>query len=122
MNDGPYAKGMAFQESFPMMARIEWADTRSWSNGKVGLLGVSYYAVTQWLVAAQQPPHLAAIIPSEGATDYYREFRRHAGLLTTFVRKWYPGQVRIAQHSVGDRGLRNPSTGETTVRPTSPTA
>ncbi len=42
---------------------IEWAGVQSWSNGKVGLLGISYYAVSQWLVAALQPPHLAAICP-----------------------------------------------------------
>ena len=33
---------------------IEWAGTREWSNGKVGLNGISYYAVNQWLVAALQ--------------------------------------------------------------------
>src|ERR1700749_350247 len=38
---------------------IEWAGVQSWSNGKVGLLGISYYAIGQWLVAALQPPHLA---------------------------------------------------------------
>jgi predicted acyl esterase len=32
-----------------------------WSNGKVGLNGISYYAMNQWQVAALQPPHLAAI-------------------------------------------------------------
>ena len=98
-------------------ACIEWAGTQSWSNGKVGLLGVSYYAVSQWLVAAQQPPHLAAIIPWEGATDYYREFTHHAGLLNEFVSTWYPAQVRAVQHGVGDRGPRNPNTGETIAGP-----
>jgi putative CocE/NonD family hydrolase len=33
---------------------IEWAGTQAWSNGKVGLCGISYYAITQWLVAALQ--------------------------------------------------------------------
>ena len=48
---------------------IEWAGTRQWSNGKVGLNGISYYAINQWHVAALQPPHLAAMIPWEGAAD-----------------------------------------------------
>ena len=30
---------------------IEWAAAQPWSSGKVGLLGISYYAITQWLVA-----------------------------------------------------------------------
>ena len=44
---------------------IEWAGTQPWSNGKVGLLGISYLAINQWKAAALQPPHLAAICPWE---------------------------------------------------------
>jgi predicted acyl esterase len=39
---------------------IEWAGVQPWSNGKVGLNGVSYYGINQWHVASLQPPHLAA--------------------------------------------------------------
>jgi hypothetical protein len=35
---------------------IEWAGTQSWSNGKVGMAGVSYLAIIQWLTAACQKP------------------------------------------------------------------
>ena len=42
---------------------IEWAGTRPWSNGKVGLNGISYYAINQWAVASLQPPHIAATVP-----------------------------------------------------------
>ena len=90
---------------------IEWAGTQPWSNGKVGLLGVSYYAVNQWQVAALRPPHLAAICPWEGASDYYREFAYHAGILDTFASVWYPIQVSAVQHGGGGRGQRNPNTG-----------
>lgn len=45
---------------------IEWAAVQPWCNGKVGLLGISYYAGTQWRVAARRPKGLAAIIPWEG--------------------------------------------------------
>src|SRR5207244_1326121 len=31
---------------------IEWAAGQPWSNGKVGLSGISYYAMNQWQVAA----------------------------------------------------------------------
>src|SRR5438034_628888 len=40
---------------------IEWAGVQPWSNGKVGLNGISYYAINQWHVATLQPPHLAAM-------------------------------------------------------------
>jgi uncharacterized protein len=42
---------------------IEWAGVQGWSNGKVGLLGISYYAAGQWMVASLKPPHLAALLP-----------------------------------------------------------
>ena len=53
---------------------IEWAGTQDWCNGKVGMLGISYYARNQWRVAALHPPHLAAILPWEGGNDTYRDF------------------------------------------------
>ncbi|MBT4094999.1 MAG: CocE/NonD family hydrolase, partial [Nitrospinaceae bacterium] len=40
---------------------IEWAGVQDWSNGKVGLNGISYYGMNQWAVGALQPPHLAAM-------------------------------------------------------------
>ncbi|WP_180899059.1 CocE/NonD family hydrolase [Martelella soudanensis] len=78
---------------------IEWAGVQEWSNGKVGLNGISYYAITQWNVASLQPPHLAAIIPWEGASDFYRDFARHGGILSNkFFQTWYPRQILAVQH------------------------
>jgi uncharacterized protein len=90
---------------------IEWAAAQPWCTGKVGLLGVSYYAINQWQVAALQPPHLAAICPWEGGSDFYRDFTRHGGILNVFVRQWYPPQVAGVQHGVGERGPRHRATG-----------
>ncbi len=59
---------------------IEWAGTQPWSNGRVGLDGVSYLAISQYRVAALRPPHLAAICPWEGFTDLYRDFLRPGGV------------------------------------------
>lgn len=47
---------------------IEWAGVQNWSNGKVGLCGVSYLAIIQWDAAYLRPPHLKAIIPWEADT------------------------------------------------------
>lgn len=105
------------QEARDFYECIEWAGTQPWSNGKVGLLGVSYYAINQWQVAALQPPHLAAICPWEGASDHYRELARHGGILLTFYKHWYPVQVKAVQHGVGKRGAVNPNTGELVAGP-----
>lgn len=43
---------------------IEWAAAQSWSNGAVGMFGLSYPGAVQWLAAAERPPHLRAIVPA----------------------------------------------------------
>ncbi|MFQ5427044.1 MAG: CocE/NonD family hydrolase, partial [Gaiellales bacterium] len=48
---------------------IEWAARQPWSNGKIGLNGISYYAINQWYVASLRPPSLAAMCVWEGAAD-----------------------------------------------------
>jgi predicted acyl esterase len=83
---------------------IEWAGTQAWSNGKVGLSGISYYAINQWQVAALQPPHLAAICPWEGAADWYRDATHHGGIRSTFWANWWEHQVRSVQFGLGARG------------------
>lgn len=85
---------------------INWSGTQSWSNGKVGLCGVSYFAFTQWQVAAQQPEHLAAIIPWEGFSDFYREEQRHGGIFCNgFVSdRWYALRIIRGQHGKGTVG------------------
>src|SRR3990170_3666906 len=96
---------------------IEWAGTQPWSSGKVGINGISYYAMNQWQVGALRPPHLAALCIWEGSSDYYRELTRHGGILCDFLGDWFNRQVVSVQHGVGDRGARNPITGETIAGP-----
>src|SRR5690606_24481803 len=68
------------QEGIDCHDLIEWAAARDWSNGRVGMTGVSYLAITQWAAAATRPPHLAAINPWEGFTDAYRDFAYPGGI------------------------------------------
>ena len=62
---------------------IEWLGTQAWSNGKVGMSGTSYLAVSQWFTAAEQPKHLAAINPWEGVSDVYRDLVMRGGMPDT---------------------------------------
>jgi uncharacterized protein len=96
---------------------IEWAGTQSWSNGKVGINGISYYAMNQWHVAPLKPPHLAALCIWEGSSDYYRELARHGGILCDFLPDWSRRQVTSVQYGVGDRGPRSVVTGELVAGP-----
>jgi hypothetical protein len=96
---------------------VEWAGTQAWSNGKVGINGISYYAMNQWNVGALQPPHLAALCIWEGSSDYYRELCRHGGILSDFLNSWHPRQVAGVQNGVGTRGAKSMVTGELVAGP-----
>ena len=96
---------------------IEWAGRQPWSSGKVGLNGISYYAINAWQVAALQPPHLTAICAWEGATDHYRDVCYHGGIFSEFLTNWFPRGVIPMQHGAGERGPRSKVTGELVTGP-----
>lgn len=59
---------------------IEWAARQEWCNGRMGMFGNSALAMTQYRIAAEQPPHLACIAPWEGTGDLYRESIAFGGI------------------------------------------
>jgi len=71
------------QEGEDCYDAIQWLAEQPWSNGKVGMTGVSYLAAIQYLVAPLKPPALAALNPWEGFSDWYREFAYHGGIPET---------------------------------------
>ena len=78
---------------------IEWAGVQPWCNGKVGLLGISYYAAGQWMVASYRPKYLAAILPWSGTCDFYRDRTRHGGIFVNgFVHRWWTRSVLNNQY------------------------
>jgi len=110
-NSPGYVDHFSARETSDYAQCIEWAATQPWSNGKVGLNGISYYGINQWQVASVQPPHLAAMCIWEGSADWYRDMTHHGGILSTFWANWYDMQVKTVQHGLGTRGPRNPVTG-----------
>jgi predicted acyl esterase len=80
------------QEGEDVYDLIEWAAAQPWSTGAVGMIGVSYLAISQWKAAALRPPHLKAIVPWEGFTDAYRDLLRPGGIEEVgFVKMWSRG-------------------------------
>ena len=70
---------------------VEWAGVQPWSTGNVGMVGISYASDVQWLVGAEQPPHLKALsIAGSSASDY---------------RDWLMVGGQFQQFMVGDWGL-----------------
>jgi len=94
----------SLKEAVDFYDAIEWAAAQRWCNGKVGLLGISYFAINQWFVANLQPPSLKAIIPWEGFADLYRDALYHGGILSLFMTNWYTAHMlhhllgRASQH------------------------
>jgi uncharacterized protein len=98
------------QEAEDVYDLVEWAATQPWSAGAVGMIGVSYLAISQWKTAALRPPHLKAIVPWEGFTDAYRDFARTGGIRETgFLTMWSRG-LRAARlkYSLGDENAKRP--------------
>jgi len=80
---------------------VEWIAQQPWCNGNVGMVGVSYYAFIQYLVAAQQPPHLKAIFPHDGWGDMYRDVSHHGGILMHgWLRVWVQGGNILAWNAI----------------------
>ena len=110
-NSPGFLSPKSIRETQDMYQCIEWAAIQPWSNGKVGLNGISYYATNQWYVASLQPPHLAAMCVWEGAADYYRDNTHHGGILSQFLVTLYNWAVWRVQYGVGKNGLKSRANG-----------
>jgi len=105
------------QEFIDACDSVEWAGRASWSNGKVGLLGISYYAAEQWMIAQHRPRHLAALQPWQGTSDFYRDRTRQGGIFSSgFVEFWWES-VYTNQHGKGDSRYNDYFTGLTNTGP-----
>ena len=68
---------------------VEWAATQSWSDGRIGLFGVSYLGITTMLTAQQQHPAIKAAFPIVPLGDAYRDIVFTGGQVNpTFIPLW----------------------------------
>lgn len=78
-----------FQEGADGADTIAWAASQSWSDGKIGTIGLSYYGVTQWQAALQSPKALLAMAPGVTTADYYESWTYQGGAFQLgFVLNW----------------------------------
>lgn len=70
---------------------VEWAASLPYSDGNVGMFGVSYMGMTQWQAAVEQPPHLKAIFPVTWGTDAY--MYRGGALELGLIGAWTLGSI-----------------------------
>ena len=103
----------SLREAQDLARCVDWAGVQPWSNGKVGLNGISYYAENQWQTAALAPKHLCAICVWEGAADFYRDMAHHGGIFCRgFVQDWSKAQVYTVQNGRGTRGFKSRMNGD----------
>ena len=90
------------QEAEDYYDGIEWAGVQPWSNGSVGLWGMSYVAMTQHNVASLQPPHLKAMIAQGTDSDPYNEYLCNGGLWSEAWWTWW-WQIWSGKNHCGNR-------------------
>ncbi len=73
------------QERRDMHDLIEWVGQQPWCDGNVGMLGISYFAMTQLEAAVERPPHLKAIFPFAATSDLYDAVSHHGLASAKFV-------------------------------------
>lgn len=69
---------------------IEWIAQQPWSDGKIGMIGISYFAMVQLIVAGEQPPHLKALFAYDTPADIYRHGLYDGGILSLFYMRLWP--------------------------------
>lgn len=81
---------------------IEFIASQDWSTGKIGMIGQSYFAMSQWNVARTRPPHLTTIVPYDGANDNYRDWMYHGGIpIQGFLGQWMLASVMYQHFAEG---------------------
>jgi len=81
---------------------IEYVAEQPWSDGAIGMIGMSYYCWSQWNAARTRPPHLRTIVAYDGATDMYRDWMYHGGIpIQGFLSTWLLGSVLLQHQAQG---------------------
>jgi uncharacterized protein len=71
------------------VAAVDWCANQPWSDGRVGLWGMSYFGATQLLAAAEAPPALVAMAPAITASRYDEGWFFEGGVLRqAFAQSW----------------------------------
>ncbi len=73
------------QERRDMYDLVEWAAAQPWCDGNVGMIGISYFAMTQLEAAVERPPHLKAIFPVAVTADLYDAASHHGLTSSSFL-------------------------------------
>jgi putative CocE/NonD family hydrolase len=62
---------MGEKERADLDQAVTWLGTQPWSNGNVGMIGLSYDGSTPWMAASHGNPHLKTIVPASGVHNLF---------------------------------------------------
>ena len=79
---------------------LDWVAARPWCCGDIGMVGESYYGMTQWAVAGSGHPHLRCLAPGDTAPDLYRAAYPGGAFSLMVMGEW--------AYEMNARRLRNP--------------
>ena len=111
LSDG-YYNFLGTQEAQDGYDIIEWMAQQPWCDGNVSMFGPSYFAMSQFRIAATQPPHLKCIFAPWAGTNLYRDFIFHGGILTcNFPKNWITSLSNLryksySKEKLGEEGYK----------------
>ena len=88
----------------------DWIAAQPWSNGRVGVTGVSYSADTAMLSLALRNPHITAAAPVSYDFDVYEDLARPGGILIKPLIEPYALLLRILDKAGGTTCRTNAQT------------
>jgi putative CocE/NonD family hydrolase len=88
---------------------IEWTAAQSWCDGRVGMIGVSYFGMAQLMAAVEAPPALAAVFPFAAAGGMHQAVY-HGGILSDlFLGGWLGAVGMLASQKRSDMFRSGPA-------------
>ena len=83
---------------------VEWAASLPQSNGRVGMFGQSYGAISQYLAATQRPPHLVTAVPVSAYLGAFENYWYNRGALElSWTLSYFMNMATDVLTKLGDR-------------------
>src|SRR5438270_4230835 len=83
---------------------VEWAASLPQSNGRVGMFGQSYGAISQYLAATQRPPHLVTAVPVSAYLCAFENYWYNRGALElSWTLSYFMNMATDVLTKLGDR-------------------
>lgn len=88
---------------------IDWIEAQDWSNGRVGMVGLSAPSRASWQAAVEAPKALKTIVTAGDFLDVYQWIYTPQGseslLLSTYMSDWSTQQALLGGTFAGETGI-----------------